>query len=118
VALDDRALARSGSWQLPTARRFYLGTASSTTAQRATLSRKGVRADAAYLVATTCPTCGTIRVQVGYDEWGKVRLRSAVRRDRRIIALPWPMRLQGRLVLQPVPGTGRVTIDGIALRSY
>ncbi len=118
VALDDRALVRSGSWKLPTARRFYLGTASSTTARLATLSRKGVRADAAYLVATTCPTCGTIRVQVGYNEWGKVRLRSAVRRDRQVIALPWPMRLQGRLVLRPVSGTGRVTIDGIALRSY
>lgn len=118
VALDDRALARSGSWKLPTGRRFYLGTASSTSARNSTLSRDGARARAGYLMATTCPACGRVRVQIGSIEVGTVRLRSSVRRHQRVIAIPWPMRLQGRLVLRPVPGSGPVTIDGIALRSY
>ncbi|MGH3329707.1 MAG: fibronectin type III domain-containing protein [Nocardioidaceae bacterium] len=118
VAMDDRALSRTGEWSLPDGSRFYLGTASATSSRLAALQRLDVRADAAWLVATTCPTCGAVRVQVGHEEWGKVRLRSSARRDRQVIALPWPMRLQGRLVLRPVAGTGRVTIDGIALRSY
>lgn len=116
VALDDRAMTRSGTWRLPRADAYYQGTATRSSSTRAALRRDSVRADAAWLVATRCPTCGSLGV---YDDGrllGVVDLRARGHRDRRVLELPWHGRRTGRLTLRV--RSGAPVIDGMALRSY
>ncbi|HEX6246564.1 MAG TPA: hypothetical protein VFZ64_01720, partial [Nocardioidaceae bacterium] len=119
VAKDDRALSvRTGSWQDLSGRRWFRSTARRTTSAGATLGVGRVRADYLWIVTTTCPTCGRLEVRSGRAVVGRVSLRSAVRRDRRVIRLPWAMRTAGRVTLRAVDGGKPVFVDGIASRSY
>lgn len=117
-ALDDRDLTRSGAWRMLSADRYYRATALSTTSTWKPLGLRRVRADAAWLLATTCPDCGRVKVFVGNDTFGSVDLHSRVRRDRVLVKLPWPMSMSGPLSLQPVTRGSKVIVDGIALRAY
>jgi hypothetical protein len=116
VALDDRVMTRSGTWRLPRAKAYYQGTATSGNSTRAALRLDAVRADAAWLVATRCPTCGSLAV---YDDGrllGTVDLRTRRHQDRRVLELPWHGGRTGRLTLRVKSGTP--VVDGMALRSY
>ena len=65
---DDRSLGRSGRWHQLSNSAFYRGTALRTSSHGARLTLAQVPDWARIsLVATTCPTCGTVRISWG---WG------------------------------------------------
>ncbi|MGZ4436207.1 MAG: fibronectin type III domain-containing protein [Nocardioidaceae bacterium] len=118
VVLDDRSLDRSGRWTSVSGSVYYRSTASRSTTRYATLSRTSVHAASVWLVATTCPTCGSVTVFSGNTSFGAVSLRSATLRPRALVKMPWPMRTGGTLKIVTWPRWGAVTIDGVAVRSY
>ena len=74
-------------------------------------------ASAVWLVATTCPTCGKVKVRDSDGHSTIVSLRSSTRRARAVLRVPWPAPTSGRVSLQRVAGAGRVTIDGLVMRA-
>jgi hypothetical protein len=115
VALDDRALTHEGHWSRLTGQRFLLGTASRASRWANQLSTP-VRADAVWLVVSTCPTCGTIGVLNDHLMW-KASLHSAVPHDQVLLQVPGGGRFRGRLHLVP-QGSRPVTVDGLVMRGF
>jgi hypothetical protein len=121
---DDRALARSSGWSAITGPAYYRATALRTTRNGARLVFHGVPdRSAAYLVATTCPTCGKVRVTwtaPGADTTSKVvNLYSSVTRNQRVLRArftPWvPSARRGTLSITILSSGKKVVIDGLLL---
>lgn len=118
LPLDDRALAvASGSWTRATHSAFAAGTATRSRQTASVLTRTKVRTDEVTLVATSCPTCGRVRVKVGSTVVGEVDLRATTTTHRRLFRLPMARAAGGALSLQHLGG-GDVVVDGGALRAY
>ncbi len=118
LPLDDRALAvASGSWTRATHTAFAAGTATRSRQTAGVLTRAKVRTDEVTLVATSCPTCGRVRVKVGSTVVGEVDLRATTTTHRRLFRLPMAKAAGGALSLQHLGG-GDVVVDGVALRAY
>jgi hypothetical protein len=114
--LDDRSLERSSGWDKTAGDRFYRSTALTTRKSGATLSVAGVRASRVDLVATTCPTCGSVAVYLGKWKLKTISLRSATTVTRRVIPvenLGWPS--TGRITIKVVSSGRKVQVDGLAL---
>ncbi|HJQ04452.1 MAG TPA: hypothetical protein VJ872_03355 [Nocardioides sp.] len=88
VPLDDRSLATSRGWRRTSGSGYFLGTATRTTTRGATLSHGTVRLDRVGVVATTCPTCGTVGVYVGGRLVGRISLVSSGTHNRVVKLLP------------------------------
>ncbi len=65
VPLDDRSLSRSSYWSTGTSGSFYKSTYVRSSTSGAKLTRTGVVAKRISIVATTCSTCGSVRVYWG-----------------------------------------------------
>ena len=84
--LDDRAFAASRAWKRLSGDEYFHSTALRT-------SQKGVKLTIRVapvrlaIVATTCPTCGTIQVSRGTGEPVTVSLRSETHVDRAVIEI-------------------------------
>ena len=117
VAVDDRAMTTSAGTRRITGARYFRGTATRLGGVRTSLRLPGLVRDTGWLVATTCPTCGRVRVLVGNASYGSVDLRSATRHDRVLLPLPGPPQ-SGRLTLVPVRNEQRIVIDGVALLAH
>lgn len=119
VALDDRSLTRATSgWATSSSSAFYGGSAATTTRSAQALRRNAVRAEALTLVATRCPTCGTVGV---YDDGvlvAKASLVSSTTTRRALVGVPLGGRRTGTLTLKVLTSGKPVTVDGLALRSY
>ena len=120
--VDDRALARSTGWTKITGTAFYRGTALRSSRHGATLSIGGVRQwSGLYLVATTCPTCGVVRVTWGHYGSRRINLYSAKRVDRKVIRVtPFdddypPTRAKVNVTV--VSSGKKVVIDGILIKA-
>ena len=97
LPLDDRSLVKSARWTAVKGSNFYLGTALRSTRINATLRLTGIDAAWIGLLATTCPTCGTVEItfepkpgsnqDVDASPPGPetVSLRSATRLDRQVV---------------------------------
>ena len=87
---DDRALvAKTAGWKRTTATGYLANTYTSTSTintSLATTSALNVRRIG--LIATRCPTCGTVAVYVGGTKVGTISLRSATTTSRASIVLP------------------------------
>lgn len=116
VPLDDRDLKRGGKWQPLSGRGYYQGTALRSASRTASLARTRVRAEAVWLVVSTCPNCGAVAIYEGARRVATVNLR-ARSRHRQVIQVTWPGRTHSALTLRPAR-TGPVIVDGIALRSW
>jgi hypothetical protein len=84
---DDRSLGRSGRWHRLIDPAFYRGTALRTSSRGARLTLPKVSDFAGvYLVATTCPTCGSVKVSWG---WGSrtISLASDTVQHQRLIRI-------------------------------
>ena len=71
VPLDDRSLARSRGWTRITGAAYYRSTAVRSYGFSRSLTRTGVVAKRVALVASTCPTCGSVKVY-----WNGVRVKT------------------------------------------
>ena len=112
--VDDRSFERSRGWHVGTGAPYYLGTQLRTTKVGARLSMP-VSAQWVALVATTCPTCGTVRVTTGVDRW-TISLNSPTRMDQRVIPVVsdgFLNGLSGTVKLEVVTEGKPVIVDGL-----
>jgi hypothetical protein len=114
-ALDDRALTAGPRWTRDTGRNFFLRTATTTTSHHASMSRPKAQLVRVGVVATRCPSCGSVDVYVGKHFAGSVSLQATSKRLRSVQMLP-PFSLRSRTVSLIVTSTGkRVQIDGLVI---
>jgi hypothetical protein len=115
ITLDDRSLSRSSGWSLVTGTAYYLHTATTTKTRGATLSRSTARSlRHVGIVATTCPTCGTVAIYVAGALIGTVNLAASTTHTQVIKLLAAGGRT-GTVVLK-VTSSGRlVAIDGLVV---
>ena len=115
--LDDRGLARYGTWASGTGTVYYRGTYRRSTVDGARLVRTGVVARRLALVATTCPTCGSVRVYWGSTLLRSISLVSATTVNRRVIAIAtFPSARTGTVTIRVTSWGRRVVVDGLLIR--
>ena len=116
IPLDDRSLTRSSYWSRGTLSVFYKSTWVRSYTSGAKLTRTGVVARRISLVATTCPTCGKVRVYWGATLLRTVSLYSSTTINKRVIGVTtFTSARSGTLTIR-VYGSGRkVIIDGVAI---
>ena len=123
VPLDDRSLSRSSGWTAGTGSAFYRSTYLRSTTYGAKLTRTGVYAARIALVATTCPTCGTVRVYWGSTLLKTVNLYSKTTINGKVLAVKtfledfWdiPEARRGTLTIKVISSGKKVVVDGIVL---
>jgi GH25 family lysozyme M1 (1,4-beta-N-acetylmuramidase) len=113
--LDDRALARrSGRWRRATARGYYHGTYSLAAVSGASLVRSGVQAKRLALLATRCPTCGTVQVFWNGVLRKRVALTAARLEKRQLVELmAFPAAETGTVRIRVASSARPVFIDGL-----
>jgi hypothetical protein len=113
-AVDDRGLRHSGRWRTRRRAVFYEGTASATRTRGATLTL-AVAGRRFALIATTCPTCGSVTASIGRLHLAAVSLRTP--RTHNLVVVPLERGKLRRGVLRITAlRTGRpVRIDGVGV---
>lgn len=115
VALDDRSLAASAGWSRVAWSLFYRGTATQTSKAGAYLARPGAALRRVALVATRCPSCGTVGIYINGTSVGTVNLYSATTLRKAVIALP-PFSYRTGTVTLKVLSTGKlIQVDGLGI---
>ena len=124
LPVDDRGMRRAGPWSDGTGSAFYGGTWVRSSTRGATLTRTVVNTFGLGLVATTCPTCGRVRVVFDGTTVKSIDLSSPTRVDRAYFPIWLGNDDEGNLD-EPVSGTvkivvtstdRKVIIDGLAVR--
>ena len=117
VPLDDRSLSRSSGWTAGTGSAYYKHTYLRATRYGAKLVRTGVVARRIAIVATTCPTCGKVRVYWGSTLLRTISLYSATTINRKLITVKtFTSARTGTLTLRVASSGKKVVIDGLAIR--
>jgi hypothetical protein len=116
VPLDDRSLTRSSGWAARTGSAYYAGTYLKTKSTGAKLTRTKIVAKRIALVATTCPTCGKVKVYWNGTLLKTVSLASSTTTNRKVITIRnWSSVKSGKLVIKVVSSGRKVVIDGVAI---
>ena len=124
MPVDDRGLRRAGPWSEGSGSAFYGGTWVRSSTRGATLTRSVVNTFGLGLVATTCPTCGRVRVMLDGRTVTSIDLSSPTRVDRAYFPIWLGYDGEGDLD-DPVSGIvkivvtstdRKVIIDGLAVR--
>jgi hypothetical protein len=114
--LDDKVLSASSGWARHSDARYYRSTFTSTKTHGARLTRKYVSADQLMVVATKCPTCGSISLKIGSATVKSWSL-SASTTQRQVLLAPTAFSLRKGTVTITVTSSGkRVEIDGLGVR--
>lgn len=117
VPLDDRSLTRSGGWTAGSGASYYRSTMLRSSSYGAKLTRTGVVARRVALLATTCRTCGTVKVYWGATLLKTVSLYSATTVDRALIPVrTFTSPRSGALTIKVVSRGKKVIVDGTAIR--
>jgi hypothetical protein len=114
-ALDDRKLNRSSGWRTRTGSKFYGGTVLTTREKGATLTLPGARLKRVGLVATTCRSCGKVKVLVDGKKVKAVKLTSTRNRRQQVIMLPSFRRERATVTVKVRSSGRRVQIDGLVV---
>jgi hypothetical protein len=116
VALDDRAMRAGSGWTRGTSTSYAYGTWSRARRSGVSLTRTSVQGRRIAVVATTCPTCGSVDVFHAGRKLGRVSLHSATTVHRQVRWLPsQPATRTGTVVVR---STSAKTVyqDGMAVR--
>ena len=115
---DDRAMATSGNWQRAVSAGYLGGTYTSTTQANASLAtHTSVNVHRVGLIATHCPTCGSVSVYVGATRVGTVVLKGSTI-GRGFFELPTFSTLKSGVVRFVVVSHAKlVRIDGVLISS-
>jgi len=117
VPLDDRSLARAGSWSAGTGSAYYRSTYLRSSTSGARLTRTGVVARRIALVASTCSTCGIVRVYWGSTLLKTINLYSRTTVNQKLIAVTtFSSARTGTLKITVTSRGKRVIVDGVAIR--
>jgi hypothetical protein len=114
--LDDRSLAlASAGWTRATGSTFYFGTTTQTTTYGKSLTRT-VQGKRFFLVATRCPTCGSVAVYAGNRYLATVNLAYPTTHKQVLLGLPVQSTLFSGTLKFVSASTGKlVQIDGLAV---
>ena len=112
--LHDVALKASAGWNRASGSDFYAGTISGTTRKGATLRVADVKARRLWIVATTCPTCGTVTVRHAGVVVARLDLRSATTGHRVRLRIEEDAVRSGAVSVTASDSRGAVQIDGLA----
>ena len=114
--LDDRSLARRGGWSSGLGSTYYRGTWSRATAMGATAVRAAVTARRIVLVATTCATCGSVKVYLGSTLLRTISLQSTATVYRKTFTVAaFPSLRSGTVTVKVATSGRRVLIDGLGV---
>jgi len=117
VPLDDRSLTRSGSWSAGTGAAYYRSTYLRSSTAGTSLTRTGVVAKRIALVATTCSTCGAVKVYWGSTLLKTISLYSRTTVNQKLIAVTtFSSARTGTLKIKVASSGKRVIVDGVAIR--
>ncbi len=117
IPLDDRSLSRSPGWTAGVGSAYYRSTSLRSSTSAAKLTRTGVVARRIALVATTCPTCGSVRIYWGSTLLRSISLRSATTVNRKLITVTtFTAVRRGTLAIRVSTRGHRVIVDGVAIR--
>lgn len=117
AVLDQRRFTRKGTWRKVNGTQFFQGFAMRATRGAPSLVVGRRSASEVWLVASTCSTCGSVRVKDSGGQAANVSLRSAKKRARAVVRVPWSQATSGTLTITRLRKAGAVTIDGIAYRA-
>ncbi|MBV9096760.1 MAG: PD40 domain-containing protein [Frankiaceae bacterium] len=112
--LDDRAMHKTAGFTAATGSAFYLGTAYSTTKYGEAVWTTN-ESPALYLVATTCPTCGSVEILEGNKPVATISLHSATTVNRHVLAIPNTHKAVD-FMTRVVSSGKRVIIDGVVFQ--
>ena len=118
MPLDDRSLSRAGSWTLGSSATYYRSTYLRSSSLNAKLTRTSVKARRIAIVATTCSTCGSIKVYWGTTLLKTISLHSATTVNRKLITVTTFTSVRtGTLSIRVITSGKKVIIDGLAIRA-
>jgi hypothetical protein len=114
--LDDRSLSLATTgWARGSSSKFYFGTDTQTTASGAALTRT-VQGKRFFLIATRCPTCGSVAVYAGSRLLTTLNLAYPTTHYQVVLGLPVQSTLfNGTLTFRTVTTGKLVQIDGLAV---
>ncbi len=116
VPLDDRSLSAQGTWGRGTGSTYYRATWTRSYAYGAALVRTSVQAKRIAIVATTCPTCGSVRVYLGSTLLRSISLTSSTTLNRKVITVAnFSSVRSGTLTVKVSTSRRMVRIDGLAI---
>ncbi|MBK8460273.1 MAG: hypothetical protein IPL43_08925 [Micropruina sp.] len=116
VALDDRAMSRTGEWTLNSSAVHAFGTSVETRELGASLQTASVSTKRLGLVVTTQDEGGYVRVSIGQTYVGRIAMVSDKTRHQRVHWLPLlPQTLTGPVTITTT-STWRVIIDGMVVQ--
>jgi uncharacterized delta-60 repeat protein len=94
----------------------YAGRVLSATTKGSVISRTGVKAKRVALVATTCPSCGKVKVYLGSRLLGSVSLRSPTTRTKVVLDVATLAGIRSGKVRIKVASTGKkVLVEGLGV---
>jgi len=111
--LDDRSLTASTGWHRGSGSGYYDGTVTTLAAKAAkgrTLAVGTARASRVGVVATRCPTCGSLKVTLAGTVLGTISLRGP-NAARHVFLLPKAAVRRGRLVLTTTTAGRPIALD-------
>ncbi|WP_328523850.1 choice-of-anchor D domain-containing protein [Kribbella sp. NBC_00359] len=114
--LDDRSMTMATTgWARGASSKFYFGTDTQTTASGKALTRT-VQGKRFFLIATRCPTCGSVAVYAGNRLLTTVNLAYPTTHYQVVLGLPVQSTLfSGTLTFKTVSTGKLVQIDGLAV---
>lgn len=112
IPRDDRTLTRHGSWKSLSGSGYLDMTASESVNTASSLSTT-LHASQVWVVATTCPTCGTLGFRIGGTTM-LISLKSATTVQSADVEIPWGADINSTVYLDQYSSGKPVTIDGIA----
>jgi len=115
--VDDRAATKlSPGWRLMPSGAMYLRTGMAATKHGASWAMAAVTTDRVGVLATTCPTCGSLNVYLGKKKIGTIGLTSPALAYQQLFVLPRFAKTTDRLVLVVGSADGKVVqLDGVAI---
>ena len=117
VPLDDRSLTRGSGWSAKTGSAYYKSTYLQATKLGAKLTASRVTAQRIAVVATTCSTCGSIKVYWGSTLLKTISLKSAKTVNKKVFTvIAWSAPKTGTLSIKVASSGKKVIIDGVAIR--
>jgi len=111
---ETSATTVTSGWRATKSPQLLGGTAYTTSTRRSSWTLDGVTTGRVGIVASRCPTCGSVNVYVGTALVGSIDLRAATTSYQNLIMLPPFARRTGRLAFVVSSPTGRmVQLDGV-----